>query len=159
MRRVVVATLVVAAGMVIVAPPPAALACSIAGPEPTEAEYLAAADVVFEGTAGSHRDPNAAAPVIGSGDPIFWTFTVDQVIKGNVNLVQEVASARFEGSCGITFEEGARYRVFATYTDGVLHTRLGSGTRPAPAAVTTTTVLRPAQPAPPTPSRRIFLTG
>ena len=159
MRRVVAAALVVAAGMVIVAPPPAALACTIAGPEPTEAEYLAMADVVFEGTAGSHRDPNTGASIISSGDPIFWTFTVDRVVKGGAGAVQEVASARFPGSCGITFEEGTRYRVYAKYADGGLHTRLGSGTRPAPAAVTTTTVLRPAQPAPPMPSRRIFLTG
>ena len=150
---------VLAAGTLAV-PPHAALACTVTGPEPTEEELAARADVVFEGAVGTHRDPNAGAPVIGSGDPIFWTFIVDRVIKGNVNLVQEVASARFEGSCGIRFQEGARYRVYARYVDGVLHTGLGSGTRLAPVVATTTrTAPRPAQPVPPTPSRRIALTG
>jgi hypothetical protein len=158
-RRALILVAVLAPATLVVPAPPAAVACSIVEPRPTEEEFLARADVVFEGAAGTHRDPNAGAPVIGSGDPIFWTFIVDRVIKGNVNLVQEVASARSGVSCGIRFQEGARYRVYAGYVDGVLHTGLFSGTRLAPAVATTTTLPRPAQPAPPTPTRRIALTG
>ncbi len=160
---------VLVAGMAVVPRPPAALACTITAPGPTEEELLARADVVFEGVVGSHRDPNTGATIIGSGDPIFWTFTVERVIKGAVSRVQEVASARSGASCGIRFEEGARYRVYANYVGGTLSTGLGSGTRLASAVAsttttttavtgTTTTVPRPAQPAEPVP-RRIALTG
>ena len=83
---------------------------------------------------------------------------MDRVIKGGVGVVQEVATAANGAACGIVFQEGARYRVYARYVDGTLHTGLGSGTRVA-SAVPSTTVPRPASPAPPTPSRRIALTG
>lgn len=81
------------------------------------------------------------------------------MIKGAASPVQEVASARSEATCGIRFQEGARYRVYARYVNGELHTGLGSGTRLAPAVATTTTVPRMAGPAPPTPPRAIALTG
>ena len=158
-RRMLVVAGVLAAATLAVPAPPAAVACTITAPGPTEEQFLAMADVVFEGVAGTHRDPNAGAPVISSGDPIFWTFAVERVVKGAASPVQEVASARFEASCGIRFQEGARYRVYARYVDGVLHTGLGSGTGQAPVVAPTTTVPRPAQPAPSTPTRRIALTG
>ena len=156
-RRVLVLAALLIAGTLAV-PPSAAVACSLASPGPTEAEYLAMADVVFEGVVGSHRDPNTGATGISSGDPVFWRFAVDREIKGTVSPVQEVASARSGASCGITFQEGARYRVYAKYVSGTLTTGLGSGTRLA-SAIPSTTVPRPAQPAPPTPSRRVALTG
>lgn len=60
---------VLAVGALTVPVPPAALACSVTAPGPTEEEFLAMADVVFEGVVGTHRDPAAGATVIGSGDP------------------------------------------------------------------------------------------
>ena len=156
MRRAVVVAMVVLAGTLV--SPDAAVSCSITAPEPTEAEYVAMADVVFEGVAGPHRDPNAGAALQTSGDPIFWTFTVERQIKGAVAAVQEVASARSGVSCGMTFTQGVRYRIFAKYVGGVLTTSAGSGSRPIDAVTTTTTV-----PAPTTtttrPPRRITLTG
>ena len=119
---------------------------------------------MFEGVAGSHRDPNAGAPVIGSGDRIFWTFAVERQLKGDVPPVVEVATSRSGASCGVSFQEGVRYRVFARYDGTTLITGLGSGTRPVTATTTTTatTVAPTVQPrAPITPSgpRPIALTG
>ena len=140
--------------------PDAAVGCSMTGPEPSEAEYVAMADVVFEGVAGPHRDPNAGAAVQTSGDPIFWTFTVERQIKGSVAAVQEVASARSSATCGMTFTQGVRYRIFAKYVGGVLSTSAGSGSRPIEAVTTTTTTTVPAPPTTTTrPPRRIALTG
>ncbi len=155
MRRVWVVAVVFAA-VTLAVPSPTALACSLAGPEPTEAEYLARADVVFEGVAGARRerDPRATLP-----EPVFYTFTVDRVVKGGVGVTQEVATNASGASCGIVFQEGARYRVYAKDVNGALRTGLGSGTRLASADPST--VPRQAQPPPPTPtpSRRIALTG
>ena len=166
MWRALVSVVVLVATTLVLAPP--ALGCSFAGPEPTEAEHVARADVVFEGVAGPHRDPTAGAPAQSSADPIFWTFYVDREVKGDVAPVQEVASPRSGASCGLIFDEGVRYRVFATYDGTVLTSRLGSGTRPAPltASTTTTTTASPtttrppaARPARPVTGPRIALTG
>ncbi len=167
MRRAVTAVLAAAAvaGTVFVGAP-AARACSLLpGPGPTEQELLARADLVFEGVATSRRDPNADAPTQSSGDPIIWTFAVDREIKGTASQPQEVHSARSSATCGITFQIGTRYRVFAKNVDGVFQTGLGSGTREAtvePGPTTTTTKRPPtttAPPARPTSTSRIALTG
>jgi hypothetical protein len=152
-RALVVAVVLAAATMAWPSSP--ALGCSATGPVPTEAEFLAGADVVFEGVAGAHRDPNAGAPVQGSGDPIFWTFTVDRQVKGAVAPVQEVGTARSDASCGIRFLEGVRYRVYAQYEGAALMTSAFSGTRVAP--VTTSTTTRSTTTT--SPPRRIALTG
>lgn len=159
MRRVVaVAVLLVAVGVPWSSP---ASACTISTPLPTEAEYVATADVVFEGTAVGRVDPNAANPVMTSGDPIVWTFAVDRPIKGSVGLQQVVESARSGASCGFTFTVGTRYRVYGRYDGAVLRTAFGSGTREAPLVATTTTVPRAVTTVPPStlPPRRIALAG
>ena len=160
MRRVLaVAVLLVAAGVSWSSP---ASACSVTEPLPTEAQYVAMADVVFEGTAVGRVDPNAGGPLIGSGDPIVWTFSVDTPIKGSVAPQQAVESARSAGSCGFTFSVGTRYRVYARYEGAVLRTGFPSGTREAPLVTATTTVPRPGSTTvPPSASapRRIALTG
>ena len=163
MRRAVMLGVTLVAMTLVV--PPLALGCSITEPLPTEEQYLADADVVFEGIAGPHRDPNAGAPIKTSGDPIFWTFTVERPIKGTVAPVQEVASARSGATCGIVFQEGVRYRVFASYVDGVLRTGLGSGTRLVQPTPSTTTTVRPTTTTAPhastttSPPRPLALTG
>ncbi len=161
MRRAVMVGVVLAATTLVVPTP--ALGCTV---EPmSDEQYLANADVVFEGIAGPHRDPNAGAPITSSGDPIFWTFTVERQIKGTVAPVQEVASARSGATCGIVFEEGVRYRVFASYAGGVLSTGLGSGTRLVQPTPSTTTTVRPTTTTTPrattstSPPRRLTLTG
>ena len=163
MRRTLVVAMVLASTLAVSRP---TLGCSVTSPGPTEEQLFAAADVVFEGVAGGHRDPAAGASVQSSGDPIFWTFAVDREIKGHVGPSVEVASARSSATCGITFQPGVRYRVFARYQNGTLQTGLGSGTRTAQVTTSTTPTTAPATPTttaprPATPSapRQIALTG
>lgn len=145
-------------------------ACSLASPLPTEEEHLARADLVFEGLAVSSRDPNAGAPIISTGDPIFWTFLVEREIKGSTGMQQEVGTARGSATCGFSFQVGVRYRVFADARNGAFMTSLGSGTRQVsdPPQTTTTTTTRPlaatttvptAGPGQPSTGRPLALTG
>lgn len=164
-HTVAIAMAVLVAALVSVQSPPAA-ACSIAAPGPTEEELLAQADLVFEGTAVSSRDPNAGAAIIGGGDPIFWTFATERVIKGAPTAPQEVGTARSGATCGFTFQVGLRYRVFARLVGGVYMTSLGSGTvelagQAEPTVTTTTTSPPAAAPTsvPPARTSRVALTG
>jgi hypothetical protein len=116
-----------------------AQACSIPWPGPSEEELLVRADLVFEGIALSGEDPNAGAPVISSGDPIFWTFRVNREIKGSASQPQVVVSARSGATCGVHFRIDAHYRVFASLVDGVYRTGLGSGTQELRRGETSTT--------------------
>ena len=164
-RAMTMAVVTVAPGLALVCPPPA-VACTLPPPpRPTEPELVAQADLVFEGVALSRHDPNAGASIQSSGDPIIWTFSVDREIKGAASQLQEVSSARSSATCGITFEIGTRYRVFADVVDGVFWTSLGSGTREVTdesstmtttTRTPTTTTMPPAQPTRP---RSIALTG
>ena len=147
MRRAgTVAVMAVLFGSLMIVVAPTASACSLP-PTPAEQEQLDHADLVFEGLAVSSQDPNAGNPVQSSGDPIAWTFAVDRTIKGTAGQPQVVHSARSGATCGIEFEIGTRYRVFAKAVDGTFWTGLGSGTRQAPAEqLTTTTTPTTAQP-------------
>ena len=140
-----------AATALVISPP--AQACSIAWPGPSDEELLARADLVFEGIALFGEDPNAGAPVMSSGDPIFWTFRVSREIKGPASQPQVVVSARSGATCGIHFRIGAHYRVFAHLVDGVYRTGLGSGTQELTGeeTTTTTTTAPPQRPDPPVP--------
>ena len=135
------------------APSPAS-ACSLSLPLPTEEEHLERADLVFEGLAVSSMDPNAGAPIISTGDPIFWTFLVEREIKGSTGVTQEVATARGGATCGYSFHAGVRYRVFASAQNGVFMTGLGSGTRPVSDTQRTTTTQAPATPTTTIPTAR-----
>lgn len=169
MRRVVMMAVVAVAlgGLALVGPPPAEACTLPPPPRPTEPELVGQADLVFEGVALSRHDPNVAASIQSSGDPIIWTFAVDREIKGAASQLQDVSSARSSATCGITFQIGIRYRVFADLVDGVFWTSLGSGTREATVeSSTTTTTTRPSTtttttvpPAQPTMPRSIALTG
>ncbi|MDP8938304.1 MAG: hypothetical protein M3O23_11355 [Actinomycetota bacterium] len=170
MRRAVTAVLTAAAvtTTVFLWAPTAGACTAPPAPGPTEEEFLAQADLVFEGVATARHDPNAGAPMQSSGDPIIWTFTVDRQIKGAAAQPQLVQSPRSSATCGMSFEIGTRYRVFAKNVDGVYQTTSVSGTREAtlesitttttirPPSPTTTTTLRPARP---TRTGRIALTG
>ena len=156
MRRIVLVLILLAGGAVWMSSP--AAACSVTEPLPTEAQYLAQADVVFEGTAVSSRNPDPAGPPV----LIAWTFAVDRPIKGSVGPQQEVQTALSGSACGFTFTAGTRYRVYANQSSGVLSTGWPQGTREAALVATTTTVARPpttAAPARPSSPRRIALTG
>jgi len=126
-------------------------ACSIAGPLPTEQTLLDQADLVFEGVAQASQDPNTTATIITSGDPITWTFSVAQVVKGSATATQQVTTARSGASCGFTFVVGHRYRVYARASTTGFTTDLLSGTREITDLTTTTTTgPPPTTPAPTT---------
>ena len=168
MRRRVMAAVMAAAlgGLGLLGAQPVGACTAPPGPGPTEQELVAEADLVFEGVAVSRHDPNAGALMQSSGDPIVWTFTVDRQVKGTASQPQEVTSARSGATCGVVFEIGTRYRVFADVVDGRFWTSLGSGTREATVESSTTTTSTPppttttsVPPAPPTRTGRIALTG
>lgn len=156
MRRaamaVVTAVLVLGPAMVGVT---GAGACSLAAPGPTEDELVARADLIFDGVAVSSQDPNAGQPIVGSGDPVAWTFTVLQPVKGPVATPQqEVTTARSDASCGVGFQVGRSYRVYAQLVGGRYVAGLGNGTRPldqappAPASTTTSSTSTTSAPPP-----------
>lgn len=98
----VVITLSVPLLMVVNAPD--ALACSCVGMAfPAQVER---ADVVFTGRTVEREE--AGGILVGSGDPVAWTFAVDRLHKGATRDEQEVVSARSEATCGVEFELGER---------------------------------------------------
>lgn len=130
-------------------------ACSVTAPGPTEEELAARADLIFDGVAVSSQDPNAGQPIIGTGDPIAWTFTVLRPVKGPVATPQQqVTTARSGASCGVAFQAGSSYRVYAQLIGGRYEASLGNGTRPldqvppAPASTTTSSTSTTRAPAP-----------
>lgn len=110
-----------------------ALACTIAGGL-TEEDHRKSADLVFTGTVVRLEDPTNGVS-FSSMDPLYWTFVVDNVEKGEVPARVTVASAMMGASCGYEFKLGTRYRVYASQDDeaGHLTTGLGSGNTPLPA--------------------------
>ncbi|MGH9188420.1 MAG: hypothetical protein ACRD0Q_00075 [Acidimicrobiales bacterium] len=138
-------------------------ACSIArdpslSEQVVEQQQFAAADLVFEGTALSIRDPKAGRSTVNSGDTVFWTLSVERVLKGPAGDRREVGTAREGPTCGFPFEVGKRYRVYAdTAADGSATTSLFSGTRElVPSTSVTTTPPGTAPPAQPQPGRPRF---
>jgi hypothetical protein len=110
-----------------------AAACSVVAGK-TEKDHRDAAELVFTGTAVRVDDPTNGA-FYSSADPLYWTFVVDAVEKGDMPARMTVATAITGASCGYTFELGKRYRVYAGHSDhhGHLATGLGSGNRVLPA--------------------------
>ncbi len=144
MAAIVGVTLVGVTAIVVLGGVRPAGACSIAGPIPPDDVLLAQADLVFEGVTVASQDPNTTATIVSSADPITWTFSVDQVVKGSPTGIQQVTTARSEASCGFTFTVGHRYRVYAQAAGRGFSTSLFSGTREItaePASTTTTTAV------------------
>jgi hypothetical protein len=113
-------------GVLLVGAAPPCFACSCV--ESTDQEHYERADVVFTGKATDRHDPSSGSPQ-GSADPIHWTFDVDAVQKGRTDDPVVVETSRDEASCGVAFDVGRRYQVYATNTGEYLHTDLCSGTR------------------------------
>lgn len=97
--------------------PQAAFACTCA-PLGTDLQALRDADAVFAGSVVDTHDPHGDRRIVSSGRPVFYTFEVDSVAKGDVGETQEVRSAASGVSCGFRFDEGRRYLVFAYYGKG-----------------------------------------
>lgn len=126
--------------------PRSAHACSCAfGPAKTEIERLREnltseyVGAVFVGAVQQARLENPDAESFSSIDPVFVTFSVDQVFKGKVAHQFTLTTARFESSCGFDFREGATYLVFVRETsilEGQWNSGLCDGNELYPSALT-----------------------
>jgi hypothetical protein len=91
-------------------------------------QALANADLAFTGVVTSVQDANAGNPIISSGDPITYTFTVAEVVKGPAMAEVVLTSARASASCGITFALAEKWRIYANGDGaGGLSTSICSG--------------------------------
>lgn len=124
--RIALAGLLASVGLVLVTPV-AAYACSCAGA--TVPEHAASADAVFTGTLVDVRQPPFRL-VQSSGDPVTYTFEVDDVRKGDVRERTDVTSSQDGASCGLEgMHEGREYVVFASAgTDGLSASLCGGTT-------------------------------
>jgi hypothetical protein len=102
-----------------------ALACSCIPQQPDKAA-IEDAQAVFSGTL------DEVEPGVEVGfDVVTWTFAVDTVYKGEVERSQDVTTQTQSAACGLVFDEGKRYVLFA-YTDESdrLGTNVCTNTRP-----------------------------
>lgn len=76
--------------------------------------------MVFTGTVVKRDEPFTLGAVVGSADPIGWTFVVESVEHGPQADRVRVESPRMDASCGIEFSLGGRYRVLAHDQGGAL---------------------------------------
>lgn len=105
--------------------PTCAYACSCLPPG-TPAEERDKADAVFLGTVVA-VNPSSGATMEGS-DPVTVTFQTTTVWKGPVTQQVAVTTPGSSASCGVTFEPGTAYVVYASLNDGALSTTLCSRT-------------------------------
>ena len=102
-----------------------ALACSCA--IGSERQAFEGADVVFEGVAVSAKEPLI---IQSSGDPVEYTFSVENTLKGDLPSQRvTVTSALMGASCGAEFQVGERWRVFAYGSSDNLGSNLCAGNR------------------------------
>lgn len=100
-------------------------ACSC--PQVDRAEALANADVAFVGVVAAIDDPSVG-PMVGSGDPLRYSFALEEAIKGELSDSVGVLSARSSASCGMEFALAQRWRIFAFVDEtGHLQSHLCSG--------------------------------
>jgi len=130
--------LVVALVVMGLTPHPAA-ACLCGSPE----EGRAGADVAFTGVVAAVEDPSFPGWYASTGDPILYTFAVEEVIRGSPDEFTVVRSTRIEGSgsCAIDMAIGERWEIYAHWSDGNLWTTSCSGSQRLAAGI----------PAPPVP--------
>lgn len=103
-----------------------AQACSCIEPPPPR-EALAASDMVFYGQViKTRRDAND----INEGS-LFATFRVRQIWKGELEPEIVIETAPNSAMCGVGFEKGDQYLVYASMQEGRLHTHLCTRTRQA----------------------------
>jgi hypothetical protein len=96
--------------MMLAAPVAQVMACSCA--QMTRAEALSNADIAFVGVVVAIDDPSVG-PMVSSGDPLRYSFAVEEAIKGELSGTVGVLSARSGASCGMEFALAQRWRVFA----------------------------------------------
>ena len=125
--------LVIVATVLVLSSPPAA-ACSCVGF--TDQMAFERADVVFVGEVQGVDRPSLVA---SSLDPALWTFSVDEVFKGDAARTQGLVSAASGSSCGLELPTTGTVVVFARQEPGnveptvdwdTLHADLCGGSRP-----------------------------
>lgn len=122
-RRLLLA-LAIVAGTVVLHPGPAQ-ACSC---RPlTTGQQMGFSAVVFTGTV---TRLDAPVELLSSDFPNVFTFHVDHAYKGAPTAALEVTSRTQGPACGMRFEPGSRWLIFARSEDGSLETGLCSGNVP-----------------------------
>jgi len=119
--------LLVVAAALIAAQPTCAYACSCRPPG-TPAEERDQADAVFLGTVVDVKAPNEV--LMGGGDAVAVTFKTATVWKGKITQRLVLTTPGSSASCGVGFEAGKDYIVYARISDGALSTTLCSRTSP-----------------------------
>ncbi len=107
--------------------PQAAWACSCMRSTPEE--QMERADVVFTGQVIDKKMKTVESTPFGGLNLVQWTFEVEADHKGSVSEKVTVESASNSAACGINFQMGERYQVFANQSDTALRASLCSGTR------------------------------
>ncbi|GAA1516358.1 hypothetical protein GCM10009677_57090 [Sphaerisporangium rubeum] len=105
--RAVIVILLVTAALAVA--PGTACACSCAPLKP--AAQMREAAAVFTGTVVTSREIGGGPE--GITPPVVFTFQADQVYKGRATATFQVATNRDSAACGVNFETGRRYLVFA----------------------------------------------
>ena len=111
---------------VLVADPPCVFACSCVPPGAPREELTRSA-AVFAGKVVRLDVPGGA--VISSADPVKVTFQVAQVWKGPVAPTLVITTPRDSASCGVGFEQGGEYLVYASGDPNALTAILCSRTQ------------------------------
>jgi hypothetical protein len=119
-----VLSLALAVALIALMPDPAA-ACLCGTPE----EGRANAQVAFVGVVAAVDDPSFPGWAASTGDPLLYTFAVEDVIKGSPDAFVVVRSTRLEGSgsCAIDLAVGERWEIHAGRFEGDLWTSICSG--------------------------------
>lgn len=92
-------------------------------------EELPNFDAVFSGKVTDMDEKHPTDPIFSSTDPVFVTFDVDTVWKGEKKDTITVKTAQSSASCGFYFEEEQEYVVYASqYDDEYLEVSLCSRT-------------------------------
>jgi hypothetical protein len=108
------------------APLSTVLACSCSMASITDS--LGFADVAFIGTSTAVEMP-PPGEIVGSADPVHYSFTVESVFKGPADLGSEiVTTTALDGaSCGTAFGMEERWLVFGNFGEEGITTGLCSG--------------------------------
>lgn len=126
-RKTLLACLFTPIGLIPFLQPQAAWACSCI--QSTPAEQMERADVVFTGRVIDQKMKTVKTQPFGGRTWVQWTFEVEADHKGAVSKQMTVESASNSAACGVNFQMGERYQVFANQSNTALKASLCSGTR------------------------------
>ncbi len=106
-----------------------ACSCIAFDPGQAHAQALANADVAFIGVVVDVQDDGATeTPFLSSGDPLRYTFVVEEQLKGSTSARTIVSTARDSAACGVNIGLAERWRIYAHHDgSGGLTTGLCSG--------------------------------